>query len=192
MKADVVLAGVGGQGVLTAAALLAEAGRREGLTVKQGEVHGMAQRGGAVQATLRLADGPVFGDLVPRGGADVVLGMEPLEAVRCLPFLATEGCLLTSSDPHDDLPGYPDVETLLAEVRRLPWGIIVEAKALARSVKAPRAANVVMVGAAVPLLPLEAATVEGCIRDLFAPRGAKMVDRNLAALAAGLGVGVRP
>ncbi len=185
MKSDVVLAGVGGQGVLTVAALLAEAGHRDGLTVAQGELHGMSQRGGAVRATLRLADGPVAGDLVPRGGADVVIGLEPLEALRCLPWLAPGGTLLASTELKDELPGYPaDVADRVASA----GGVLVDALGLARSVQAPRSVNVVMVGAALPLLPLVPETVEACIRSLFAARSQKLVDRNLAALRAGLGV----
>ncbi len=189
MRADVVLAGVGGQGVLTVASLLAEAGFREGLVVAQGELHGMSQRGGAVQTTVRLGDGPVAGDLVPLGTAGVVLGLEPLEALRCLPFLAPGGTLLTSTERKGDLAGYPaDVIDRVAAA----GGMLVDAKALARSVQAPRSSNVVMVGAALPLLPLAVVTMEGCIRDLFAARGPKVVDGNLAALRAGLGVAARP
>ena len=114
MKLDVVLAGVGGQGVLTAAAILAEAGRRHGLTVKQGEVHGMSQRGGAVTANLRMADGPVGSDLIARGSAEMILSLEPVEALRWLPYLATDGVVVTSASPVRNISDYPEIDQVLA------------------------------------------------------------------------------
>ena len=133
MKHDLVLAGVGGQGVLSVAAILAEAARRSGLLVRQGEVHGMSQRGGAVQATLRLSDGPIDGDLVARGGADLVLGVEPVEALRYLDYLAPGGRLVTAADPYENVPDYPPIEQVLAAVRAVPGAVLVEAGELARA-----------------------------------------------------------
>jgi indolepyruvate ferredoxin oxidoreductase beta subunit len=185
MKYDLVLAGVGGQGVLSVAAIVAEAARRSGLVVRQGEVHGMSQRGGLVQATLRLADGPIEGDLVGRGGADLVLGVEPVEALRYLEYLAPGGRLVTATDPYENVPDYPPLEQVLAAVRAVPGAMLVEAGELARRAGSGRTANVVMVGAASVFLPIPAAVIEACLVDGFAAKGERVVEANRRAFALG-------
>lgn len=185
MRADVVLAGVGGQGVLTVAAILAEAARREGLEVKQGEIHGMSQRGGAVFAGVRLADGPIASDLIPRGAATLLVGLEPVEALRYVDYLAPEGRLVAAADPMVDIPGYPDLAEVHRMVGSVPGAVLVEAAALAREAGSPRSANVVMVGAASAFLPLRPATVAACIADGFARKGKRVVEVNGRAFEAG-------
>ncbi len=185
MKVDIVLAGVGGQGVLSIAAILAEAGRREGLTVKQAEVHGMAQRGGAVQASLRMAEGPIGSDLISHGGAELILGMEPVEALRYLEYLAPGGSLVTAAEPFENIPDYPPLDDIHAAVRSIPNAVLVDAGRLAREAGSHRAANVVMVGAASTRLPLGIQTLEACISEGFAPKGERVVAANLAALHSG-------
>jgi indolepyruvate ferredoxin oxidoreductase beta subunit len=185
VKADVVLAGVGGQGVLTVAAILAEAARREGLLVKQGEVHGMSQRGGAVFANLRIADGPIDSDLIPKGGATLLLGLEPLEALRYVEYLARGGTLLTAADPFENIPAYPEIAEIHRRIGEVPGSVIIEAAAIAKEAGSPRAANVVMAGAAATRLPLAPGTVAGCVGDWFATKGDRIVAVNLAALEAG-------
>ncbi len=185
MKADVVLAGVGGQGVLSVAAILAAAARRAGLLVKQGEIHGMSQRGGAVQATLRLGDAPIAGDLVGLRTADLIIGMEPLEALRQVPYLAPEGVLLTAVDPHRNIPNYPPIEDVLAAANALPRSVVIEAATLARKAGSGRAANVVMIGAASHYLPVAERHLAICIEEVFAAKGSRIVAANLAALRAG-------
>ena len=185
MNRDIVLAGVGGQGVVTVAALIAEAGRREGLVVKQGEVHGMAQRGGAVQANLRLSDEVIDSDLIPRGAADLIISMEPIESLRYVEFLSLKGTLITSVDPFTNLPNYPDVEEVLEQVRSLPRAVTVDAERLARQAGSVRAKNVVMIGAASQHLPIAAETLETCIREAFARKGERNVEINIDAFQLG-------
>lgn len=185
MKHDLVLAGVGGQGVLSVAAILAEAARRSGLQVRQGEVHGMSQRGGAVQATLRLSDGPIEGDLIARGGADLVLGAEPVEALRYLDYLAPGGRLVTAADPYENVPDYPPIEQVLAAVREVPGAVLVEAGELARRAGSGRTASVVMVGAASVFLPISPEVIEACLVDGFAAKGERVVAANRSAFALG-------
>ncbi len=185
MKCDIVLAGVGGQGVLSISSIIAWGAMKQGMHVKQSEVHGMAQRGGAVQANLRLADQPVASDLVPLGTADLIVSMEPMEALRYLTYLAPTGTLITASEPVRNIPNYPDLERLLAEVRRLDRAIIVESEKLARKAGSARASNMVMVGAAAHLLPVPPETIAELIRQTFARKGDKVVEINLKAFAAG-------
>jgi len=185
MKYDIILAGVGGQGVLSVGSIIASSAMREGLAVKQSEVHGMSQRGGAVLANLRLADGPIASDLIPLGTARMILSMEPLESLRYLRYLAPDGAVITSSNPLVNIPDYPDLEPLLGRIRSLPKAVLVDSERLARQAGSARATNMVMVGAASHLLPLELETMEHFIRTVFASKGEKVVETNLKAFRAG-------
>ena len=184
MKADIVLAGVGGQGVLSVAGILAEAARREGLAVKQAEVHGMAQRGGAVQATLRISSDPIASEMVSRGAATMILGLEPVEALRYLDYLAPDGVLLSAADPVTNVPDYPPIQSVHERIRSL-GGHLIDANHIAKEAGSIRAANVVMVGAASARLTLRVATLEAAIATGFAAKGEKIVAINLAAFRAG-------
>lgn len=185
MKFDIVLAGVGGQGVLSVSAIIASSAMAEGLHVKQSEVHGMSQRGGSVLANLRISDQPVASDLVPRGTAAMILSMEPLESLRYLEFLSPAGTLITASSPMGILTGYPPIEDVLAEIRRLPAAYVIDAEHLARQAGSARATNMVIVGAASQWLPVRIDTIERFIRTAFAAKGEQVVDINLKALRAG-------
>lgn len=185
MKCDIVLAGVGGQGVLSVAAVIAAAALKEGLEVKQSETHGMAQRGGAVSAHLRLADHPIWSDLVPLGSADLILSVEPLEAFRYFDYLSPTGAVVSSSEPYVNITNYPPVESVLERLRTFDRTILVEADRLARKAGLARAANVVLVGAASHLLPIRAETIEGHLREAFAAKGPQVVEANLTAFRLG-------
>ena len=185
MNTDVLLAGVGGQGVLSAAAIMAEAARRCGFTVKQGEIHGMSQRGGAVQATLRMSDDEIASDLIPRGAASMILSLEPVESLRHLEYLSTEGILITSSSPVNNIDDYPEIDAVLAAVARVPHTVVVNAGPLAREAGSGRADNVVMLGAASAFLPLDLEMFKACVVDFFEAKGPKIVELNLRAFALG-------
>jgi len=186
MRADIVIAGVGGQGVLTAAGILAEAARRAGLQVKQGEIHGMSQRGGAVTANLRMDDKPVASDLIPRGQATMILSLEPVEALRWLPYLAWSGVVVTSANPVLNVSDYPPVETVLDALARLPHAVVVDADPLARQAGSGHANNVVMLGASAGFLPFPATLLRQVVADLFAKRSERLRDINLRAFDAGV------
>ena len=185
MKFDIILAGVGGQGVLSVSAIIASSAMKEGLAVKQSEVHGMSQRGGAVLANLRLSDGPIASDLIPRGSAAMILSMEPLESLRYLEYLSETGTIITATDPVANISDYPPIDEVLARIRSLPRALTIDAESLARRAGSARATNMVMVGAASPLLPVAFDTLEHFVQTIFASKGAKVVDTNLKALHAG-------
>lgn len=185
MKKDIVLAGVGGQGVVSLGLVLATCARGEGLEVKMAEVHGMAQRGGSVHATLRISDEPIHGALIPRGDAEIVLATEPLEALRYADELAPGGTLLTAAEPHENIPDYPDLDGLLEQLRAIPGAVIIEARRLASEAGTAKAANVVMAGAVSPLLPISIETFEARIRTVFKAKGQRIVDTNLKAFHKG-------
>jgi indolepyruvate ferredoxin oxidoreductase beta subunit len=184
-KQDIILAGVGGQGILSIAFVIDSAALKEGYNVKQAEVHGMAQRGGAVQSHLRLSKDRVYSDLIPRGEADLILSVEPLEALRYLDFLRPGGKLITSSAPFVNIPDYPDRETLIEQVRRVPGSVVIDSDALAKEAGTSKAQNTVMLGAAAKDLVVSEAGLREFIRVLFAPRGEKILESNLKAFELG-------
>jgi len=185
MKCDVVIAGVGGHGVVSLGMVLAACGRADGLEVKLSEVHGMAQRGGSVQANLRLSDQPIHGALIARATADVLLGTEPLESLRYVDKLSPSGVLLSAVDPHENIPDYPPVEDLEARLRALPHAVLIKARKLARESGTVKSANVVMAGAASRFLPLSVGSLEEQIRKAFASKGEMVVESNLVAFHLG-------
>lgn len=189
MTFDIILAGVGGQGVLSLSSIIAGAALDEGLFVKQSEVHGMAQRGGAVTAHLRLADRPIESDLVPLGVASMILSLEPLEALRYLEYLAADGTVITATQPVANIRDYPPLDSLLEAILSLPRSVLVDAAGLARQAGLAKATNMVMAGAASRWLPIGPATIERSIEARFASKGRTVVDQNLAALRAGQEVG---
>jgi indolepyruvate ferredoxin oxidoreductase beta subunit len=100
MKTDIILAGVGGQGILSIAAVIGSAAVEENLFIKQTEVHGMSQRGGDVQSHLRISDQAIASDLIPLGRADLIISLEPMEALRYLPYLKKDVWIVTKSKPN--------------------------------------------------------------------------------------------
>ena len=185
MKQDIILAGVGGQGILSIAAVIDNAALAAGLRIKQAEVHGMAQRGGAVQSHLRIADGPIASDLVPKGAADLVLSVEPLEALRYIDYLRPEGAVITSSAPYVNIPDYPRVEDVLAAIRQIEPNVIVDSAGLALKAGNARAQNMVMLGAASRTLIVDEPDLRRALEDFFRPRGQDVVAANLKAFELG-------
>ncbi|MFQ5721557.1 MAG: indolepyruvate oxidoreductase subunit beta [Candidatus Aminicenantales bacterium] len=185
MKQDIILAGVGGQGILSIAFVIDQAASDQGLVFKQAEVHGMAQRGGAVQSHLRLSEEPIFSDLIPRGEADMILSVEPLETLRYLDFLSPQGIVISSSSPYLNIPNYPDLKEVLAEIQRTARNVIVDASQLAQEAGFSKAQNMVMLGAASRHLILEEKNLKKFIRVLFKSRGEKVVEINLKAFELG-------
>lgn len=185
MKKDIILSGVGGQGILSIATVIGRAALAEGLQIKQAEVHGMSQRGGDVQSHLRISSSEIRSDLIPRGAADLIISLEPMESLRYLEWLSAEGWIVTSTVPVINIPNYPDEESLTKELEALPHVIALDADALAREAASPRSANMALLGAAAPLLDLDAGLLEEGIRAIFARKGEAVVEANLAAFRAG-------
>ena len=188
MKKDIRLSGVGGQGILSIATVIGKAALKEGLYMKQAEVHGMSQRGGDVQSNLRLSDQPIASDLIPKGHADLIISLEPMESLRYLPYLKKDGWLVTNSQPFVNIPNYPDIDKVNEELNKLPHKVILDVEAIAKEVATARAANIVMLGAAAPFIGIEYNKIEDGIRRIFGRKGEEVVEMNLKALKAGYDV----
>ena len=187
MKKDIILCGVGGQGILSIATIIGEAATKAGLHLKQAEVHGMSQRGGDVQSNLRLSTDPIYSDLIPMGGTDVVISMEPMESLRYLPYLSMSGTIVTSSKPFINIPNYPDEAALNAELDALPSVVKLDIESIAKDAGNARGANMVLLGMAAPFI--EIVTVEqlrDAIAVVFARKGEKVVEGNLKAFDMGV------
>jgi len=185
MKKDIILAGVGGQGILSIAAIIGYAAVESGYHLKQAEVHGMSQRGGDVQSHLRISDKEIFSDLIPQGGADLILSVEPMEALRYIPYLSEEGWLICNTKPFVNIPDYPDLEELMTVIRSRPNNIALDAEEIAKELGSVRMMNMVMLGAATPFLEIDYSMLEKGIEFIFGRKGEKIVESNLTAMKIG-------
>lgn len=185
MKKDIILAGVGGQGILTIAATIGLAAVESGLYLKQSEVHGMSQRGGDVQSHLRLSSKEIASDLIPYGKADMIISVEPMESLRYLPFLSNDGWLITNTKPYINIPNYPDLNEIISEIESLPNKIYFDADEMAKNLKAPKSANIIILGAASPFLDIDFEKLKDAIKKLFYAKGDNVINANLKALEAG-------
>jgi indolepyruvate ferredoxin oxidoreductase beta subunit len=185
MKNDIIISGVGGQGILSIATVIGLAAIENNLNLKQAEVHGMSQRGGDVQSHLRISGKPVHSDLIPYGKADIIISVEPMESLRYLPWLSKEGWLVTNSTPFINIPDYPPVEEILKEIRKLKNHKIVDADSIAKDAGSSRSGNMVILGAASHFIDMPFESLENAVRNLFLKKGDEMVEINLKALRAG-------
>lgn len=187
MKKDIILAGVGGQGILTIATIIGDAAARRGINLKQAEVHGMSQRGGDVQSNLRLSTDEIYSDLIAQGAADLIISMEPMEALRYVGYLHAEGCVVTSSHPFMNIPNYPDEEALMAELQALPHTAILPIEDVARENSLPKSANIILLGMAAKYIEiLSAEALRESIAHVFASKGTAVVEQNQRAFDLGL------
>lgn len=187
MKKDIILAGVGGQGILTIATIIGDAATIAGLNLKQAEVHGMSQRGGDVQSNLRLSTEAIHSDLIKQGGADLIISMEPMEALRYLPYLNKEGWVVTSSHPFKNIPNYPEDESLMKELNKLPQVASLPIEDVAKENNLPKSANVVLLGMAAKYIEiLSPEQLRNSIARVFASKGEKIVEANQLAFDLGL------
>lgn len=185
MKKDIILAGVGGQGILSIATVIGKAALKEGLHMKQAEVHGMSQRGGDVQSNLRISDKPIASDLISLGQCDLIISLEPMEGLRYLPYLSKEGWLVTNETPFINIPDYPNEADIRNEINKLPHKIILNVDDVAKEIGTARVANIVLLGATIPFLGIDYSVIQNSIREIFARKGDNIVEMNLKALNAG-------
>ena len=187
MKKDIILSGVGGQGILSIATVIGWAALKEDLHLKQAEVHGMSQRGGDVQSNLRISSEPIFSDLIPKGECDIILSLEPMEAMRYLPWLSKRGWIVTNTTPFVNIPNYPPMEDLMSRLEALPNVITLDCDFIARETGSPRSSNMVLLGASAAVMDIIAPDrLREGITAIFARKGDAIVKSNIAAFNAGL------
>lgn len=188
MKKDIILAGVGGQGILSIAAVIGYAALDQGMFLKQSEVHGMSQRGGDVSSNLRISHTEIASDLIPFGQADIIISVEPMESLRYLPFISSTGWVITSTKPFVNIPNYPDLEKVMEAVAAVPHHVALDADAISKDVGSAKSANMVILGAASPFLGMSFESLQKAVRFIFRKKGEDVIRLNLAALQAGLDV----
>lgn len=184
-KIDIILAGVGGQGILSIAAAIGQGALFNNLHIKQSEVHGMSQRGGAVMSHLRISSKPVASDLIPYGSADLIISVEPMESLRYLPYLSPNGWVITNTKPFENISNYPDYDKLMQTIRDLPRRVFIDADQMAHEVGSIKASNMIMLGASVPFLSIDESSIEKGIRTIFESKGEEVVQLNLKAMHIG-------
>jgi indolepyruvate ferredoxin oxidoreductase, beta subunit len=185
MKKDIILAGVGGQGILSIAAVIGRAALNSGLQLKQAEVHGMSQRGGDVHSNLRIADHEIYSDLIPYGRADLIISVEPMESLRYLPWLSKDGWLISNNVPHINIPDYPEMEQVNLAIEAVGQHVLINADQIAKDLGMARSMNMVILGAASPWLGINYIELENAVKNIFVSKGEDIVSQNLKALAAG-------
>lgn len=186
MTTNIILAGVGGQGILSIANVIGLAALKDNLYLKQAEVHGMSQRGGDVQSNLRISDQPISSDLIPYGKADIIISLEPMEALRYLPYLSKEGWVVTNTNPFININNYPDVKELMIELEKIDNLVAFDMYKAAKDMGSPKSSNMVLLGAASPFIKLPKSLLEECIGHFFNPKGEKIVNLNIEAFETGL------
>lgn len=187
MKKDIILCGVGGQGILSIATIIGEAATEAGINLKQAEVHGMSQRGGDVQSNLRLSTETIYSDLIAQGKTDVVISMEPMEALRYLPYLAPNGTIVTSSKPFVNIPNYPEEAELMTELDSMPSVVKLDIDSVAKDAGNACGANMVLLGMAAPYIEiLSVEQLRKAITVIFARKGEAIVEANLKAFDCGV------
>lgn len=185
MKSDIILAGVGGQGILSVATILGVAALNQGLNIKQAEVHGMSQRGGDVQSDLRISSDKIASDLIPSGKADLIVSLEPMEALRYVQRLSPDGWIVTSTTPFVNIPNYPEEGKIADELKAAGNVVAFDMDVMAKEIASPRSSNMVLLGAASPFIDMPAEEIEAAITKVFASKGESIVDSNIKAFRAG-------
>lgn len=185
MKTDIVLAGVGGQGILSIAATLGVAALSKNLYLKQAETHGMSQRGGAVVSHLRISDSPIYSDLIPSGKADLILAVEPMESLRYLPYLSKNGSLVTNSTKVENIAVYPELDDTFSSLKKQLNIIRIDADKIAHDIGNPKASNMVILGAGSLYIEIDTETIIQAIESIFRNKGEKITKLNIAAFNAG-------
>lgn len=185
MKKDIILAGVGGQGILSIATIIGDAAMNRGMYIKQAEVHGMSQRGGDVHSHLRISDNAIASDLIPQGCADIVIAMEPMEALRYKASLNPDGWIVSCTQPFVNIPNYPEADAVMNELKDFGHTVLIDADGIAKEHVMPRGVNMILLGAASKVLGLDIETLSQSVARVFASKGEKVVESNIKALKLG-------
>jgi len=191
MKTDILLSGVGGQGIITIAAIIGMAALHNNLNIKQSEIHGMSQRGGEVQSHLRISKNIIASDLIPYGHADLILSVEPMESLRYLPYLSSNGWLITNINPYINITDYPDIEIIIDKIKSIERYVALDADKMAKEIKSPLSSNIIMLGAASPFINMKFEFIEEALCSIFEKKSPEIVNNNLIALRTGYNYSIK-
>ena len=186
MSKNVLLCGVGGQGTVLASKLMAAAAMDKGMNVLTAETIGMAQRGGSVTSHLRMGDN-IYSPLIGKGQADIILGFEPGEAVRMLPYLKNDGIIIVNTRPVRPVTGaltgvdYTGKEMLEYLKSKTENIITVDSDKAVEDLGSPKVLNVVILGAAIEsgILDITKEEIKKAILNKVAP---KFHEQNMRAV----------
>ena len=184
----IVLSGVGGQGVLSLAQIVLEALRRSGFHALQSEIHGMSQRGGSVHAQVCFSEVPLTSPIIDEGCAELLIALEPLEALRYVAMLRMDGHLVVSEEPQVNMEGYPPLDDVYAALKAVRGAHLLDTEDLARRLNHRQAGGMALLGMASRHLPVPEATWHAVITERFEAKGARIIEKNLEAFEAGRGL----
>ena len=170
---------------MSIATIIGEAATKAGIHLKQAEVHGMSQRGGDAQPNLRLSTETIYSDLIALGSCALIISMEPMEALRYLPYLSKDGVIVTSNKPLVNIPNYPEEKELFEELAALPHVVQLDIEQVAKEAGNARGANVVLLGKAARYLEIVTPEqLREAVATIFARKGEAVVEANLKAFDA--------
>ena len=190
MKLDIIIVGVGGQGILTCSMILAKAAMNANLNVITSEIHGMAQRGGSVEVHVRIGD--VLSPLIPIGDADIMIALEPVEALRYAKYLNEDSLVILNTRPVIPVTvtlgnaNYPSINEIVEKLNEITTKVVpVDASAIAEKLGSIQSTNIVILGILAKLaeLPFDYKHLEQAIREILPPT---IHDINLRAFKEGL------
>lgn len=179
MKYDVIISGVGGQGILAIATVLGRACLLHGLNIKQAEVHGMAQRGGAVQSHFRMSTSDIHSDVIAKNSADMILSMEPMESLRYLPWISKDGWLVTNSEAVINIPDYPNMDEVNSEIAKIENNLVFDGTSIAKEFGSSKGLNMAMLGAASAFIDIPEELFIKAIKDQFASKREDIIEGNV-------------
>lgn len=185
MKSNIILSGVGGQGILTLASIIDIAALNQNLFVKQSEIHGMSQRGGSVQCHVRISDTQIYSDLIPEGEVDLILSAEPMELLRHIPSLKRNGWIITDSSTFENIVNYPDKHDLYKQIKKHVNHIIISAKSCAKDLGNSKVCNMILLGAASDHMAIPEEKFINAINIFFKDKSERIKNKNIEAFKVG-------
>jgi len=183
MKSDILIVGVGGQGIILTSDIISKAALKDGFNVKKAETHGMAQRGGSVITHVRISNSDIYSPLIPKGKVDVLIGFEPMEALRYMGYInrKNENSIMIVNRNPIEIENYPDINEIISEIKRHRNSIILNALELANKAGNVLTQNIVMLGAASRYLPIDRDTLKETIKENVK----RAINENLKAFELG-------
>ena len=185
MSCKIIVSGVGGQGAITIAQLILGAAFKDNLYALQSEVHGMSQRGGAVNAHVIVSSMEVFSPVVMAGDGDILISLEPLETLRYLPLLKSGAHVIAAMEPVVNMDNYPEREELMGALARIPGVQLIDTETHSRALNAKKSGNIILLGVAARHMGIASARWREALTERFAGKGEAIITKNIEAFECG-------